>query len=58
MIDGIVPEPEGGAQTDHDGAARLLKETLVETFDELADVSGDELRRTRRAKFRALGVFA
>jgi acetyl-CoA carboxylase carboxyl transferase subunit alpha len=58
VIDGIVPEPPGGAQNDHDGAAELLKETLVETFDELADVPSDELRRTRRAKFRALGVFA
>jgi acetyl-CoA carboxylase carboxyl transferase subunit alpha len=58
VIDGIVPEPEGGAHVDHDEAARLLKETLVETLDELDAVPGDELRRLRRAKFRSLGVFA
>ena len=58
VIDAIVPEPEGGAQTDHRAAARLLGESLRETLDDLADVPGDELRRRRRAKFRSLGVFA
>ncbi len=58
VIDGIVPEPEGGAQTDHDGAARLLGESLQEALEELDGIPGDELRRRRRAKFRSLGVFA
>jgi acetyl-CoA carboxylase carboxyl transferase subunit alpha len=58
VIDGIVPEPPGGAHADPDAAARLLKETLLEQLDELAEVPGDELRRRRRAKFRSLGVFA
>jgi acetyl-CoA carboxylase carboxyl transferase subunit alpha len=58
VIDGIVAEPPGGAQVDHDAAAVLLGESLREAIDELADVPGEELRRRRRAKFRALGVFA
>jgi acetyl-CoA carboxylase carboxyl transferase subunit alpha len=58
VIDGIVAEPAGGAQTDHDAAARLLKSALVEALDDLEDVPGDELRRRRRAKFRGMGVFA
>ena len=58
VIDGIVAEPEGGAQNDHDEAARLLKDAIAENLEELADVPGDELRRRRRAKFRSLGVFA
>jgi acetyl-CoA carboxylase carboxyl transferase subunit alpha len=58
VIDGIVSEPEGGAHTDADEAARLLGESLREALDELDAYSGDELRRRRRAKFRALGVFA
>jgi acetyl-CoA carboxylase carboxyl transferase alpha subunit len=58
VVDAIVPEPPGGAHTDHDAAARLLGETLRELLDELADVPGDELRRRRRARFRSLGVFA
>jgi acetyl-CoA carboxylase carboxyl transferase alpha subunit len=58
VIDGIVREPEGGAQTDPDAAARLLGESLRDALDDLVDVPGDELRHRRRAKFRSLGVFA
>jgi acetyl-CoA carboxylase carboxyl transferase subunit alpha len=58
VIDGIVPEPPGGAHVDHKQAARLLGESLRETLDDLGDLSGEELRRRRRAKFRSLGVFA
>ncbi len=58
VIDGIVPEPEGGAQRDHDEAARLLRAALVESLEELEDTPGEELRRRRRAKFRGMGVFA
>jgi acetyl-CoA carboxylase carboxyl transferase subunit alpha len=58
VIDGIVPEPEGGAQTDPDQAARLLGESLRESLEELESASPDELKRRRRAKFRSLGVYA
>ena len=58
VIDGIVREPEGGAQEDHDVAARILGEALRDALDDLVDVPGEELRHRRRAKFRSLGVFA
>jgi acetyl-CoA carboxylase carboxyl transferase subunit alpha len=58
VIDGVVPEPEGGAQLDHDAAAVLLKAVLMEALAELEDTPGEELRRRRRAKFRGMGVFA
>jgi acetyl-CoA carboxylase alpha subunit len=58
VVDTIVPEPEGGAQLDHDGAARLLKTALGEALAELDDTPGEELRQRRRAKFRGMGVFA
>jgi acetyl-CoA carboxylase carboxyl transferase subunit alpha len=58
VIDAIVPEPDGGAQNDWDEAATLLKESLREALDELVGRSGDELRAARRAKYRAMGVFA
>jgi acetyl-CoA carboxylase carboxyl transferase subunit alpha len=58
VIDAIVPEPEGGAHTNPDDAARLLGESLRETLEELESVSADELKRRRRAKFRSLGVYA
>jgi acetyl-CoA carboxylase carboxyl transferase subunit alpha len=58
VIDGIVPEPEGGAHTDPDAAAQLLGESLQEALDELDSMAADDLKRRRRAKFRSLGVFA
>jgi acetyl-CoA carboxylase carboxyl transferase subunit alpha len=58
VIDHVVAEPRGGAQLDHDGAAKLLGEALREALGELSGVSGDELRRRRRARFRRLGVYA
>jgi acetyl-CoA carboxylase carboxyl transferase subunit alpha len=58
VIDAIVPEPLGGAQTDHDAAATLLRDSIREALDELDGTPGDELLRRRRARFRSLGVFA
>jgi acetyl-CoA carboxylase carboxyl transferase subunit alpha len=58
VIDGIVPEPKGGAQDDHDAAAELLKTALVESLEELDEIPPRELRRMRRGKFRGMGVFA
>ena len=56
VIDGIVPEPEGGAHLDHDEAARLLGAAILDTLDELDGLPADELRRARREKFRTMGV--
>jgi acetyl-CoA carboxylase carboxyl transferase subunit alpha len=58
VIDAIVPEPEEGAHTNPDEAARLLGESLQEALDELESFSPDDLKRRRRAKFRSLGVYA
>ncbi len=58
VIDGIVPEPEGGAHTDADEAARLLGESLRESLEALESIAPDDLKRRRRAKFRSLGVYA
>ena len=58
VVDGIVPEPPGGAQNDWKEAARLLKESLADALSDLAGLSGEELVRRRREKFRTMGVFA
>jgi acetyl-CoA carboxylase carboxyl transferase subunit alpha len=58
VVDGIVPEPPGGAQTDPDGAARLLREAVADAIEELVPVPADERRRRRRRKFREMGVYA
>ncbi len=56
VVDAIVPEPPEGAHADPDAAARLLKDSLSEALDELLALPGDELRRRRRARFRAIGA--
>jgi len=56
VIDGIVPEPAGGAHQDPELAAQLLGEAVEGAFDELDRYEPSELRRARRAKFRAMGV--
>jgi acetyl-CoA carboxylase carboxyl transferase subunit alpha len=56
VIDAIVPEPAEGAHADPDAAARLLKDSIGEALDELTAIPGDELRRQRRARFRAIGA--
>ena len=53
-----MPEPEGGAHSDYDAAAQLLATSLEASFSELEGIAGDELRRRRRDRYRALGVFA
>src|SRR5438477_4895150 len=55
VVDAVVPEPEGGAQTDFDEAARLLGEALAESLEMLDGMSGEELRRQRRVRFRTIG---
>jgi acetyl-CoA carboxylase carboxyl transferase subunit alpha len=56
VIDEIVPEPPGGAHTDHDAAADLLDRQLRPCLEALLDKSGSEIRNQRYDKFRQLGA--
>jgi acetyl-CoA carboxylase carboxyl transferase subunit alpha len=55
VIDAVVPEPEPGAHADYDEAARLLGDALAESLEIFEGVSGDDLRRQRRVRFRTIG---
>jgi acetyl-CoA carboxylase carboxyl transferase subunit alpha len=57
LIDEIVPEPEGGAHTDHAAAARLLSPVLLRALDELSALSPEALLQQRYDKFRHMGQF-
>jgi len=57
LVDGIIPEPPGGAQNDFDGASAALKDTLVQTLAELSPMSPDQLIDDRYRKFRNMGNF-
>ncbi len=55
VIDAIIKEPLGGAHADHDRAAALLKEAVVEAFGELAELSAEDLVEDRYQKFAKMG---
>ncbi len=57
IIDGVIPEPPGGAQEDWDGAAANLRQHLSARLRELAILSGDQLVEQRYLKFRKMGNF-
>jgi acetyl-CoA carboxylase carboxyl transferase subunit alpha len=56
-IDGIVPEPEGGAHVDHEAAAALLDSTLKKHLAELSNSTVKELVDARYTKFRKMAHF-
>ena len=57
LIDGIVPEPAGGAHENFEGAAENLREALRASLGELSGLSPDELVQQRYSKFRKMGNF-
>lgn len=57
LIDGIIPEPEEGAQVDYDAAAASVRETLRWSLDQLEPLTGEQLVAHRYDKFRKMGNF-
>jgi len=55
LIDGIIPEPPGGAHEDPDGAAEALRITLREALASLKGMTPKQLIDDRYKKFRAMG---
>jgi acetyl-CoA carboxylase carboxyl transferase subunit alpha len=56
-IDGTVPEPEGGAHTNHEEAAALLDATLHQQLSEIKALPIPELIVSRYNKFRNMAQF-
>jgi len=56
-IDAVVPEPPGGAHTDHEAAAALLDTALQKHLGEIRKVAPQELIATRYNKFRNMAQF-
>lgn len=57
VVDGIVPEPKGGAHHDHKAAADMLRASLVQNLAEIEKTPVAKLLDTRYEKFRRIGVF-
>ena len=55
IIDGIIREPEGGAQTNHGEMLRSMDRVLLRELTPLLKESGTALAEQRCRKFRAMG---
>ena len=55
LADEVIPEPKGGAHSDHDAAAANLKAALIKNLDELSEKTAQELMDERYDKFRIMG---
>jgi len=55
VINGIIPEPAGGAHTDPDQAAKIIKDILVKDLDDICARKPEVLVRYRNQKIRKIG---
>ncbi len=56
-VDEVVPEPEGGAHSDHEVAAALLDSVLQKNYCQLKKIPATELVAARYNKFRQMAQF-
>src|ERR1700754_2394381 len=57
LIDGIIPEPLGGAHWDYDKAAHILRDFLIPVVKELKQFSPQERVENRIEKFGKMGFW-
>lgn len=57
LVDGVIPEPMGGAHRDPAATAENLKGAIVGALAELEKLPTDKLIDQRYKKFRKMGVF-
>lgn len=55
IIDGVIPEPIGGAHRGHQAVLKSAGDVLEQALGDLCAKSGDDLQRERREKFLAIG---
>jgi acetyl-CoA carboxylase carboxyl transferase subunit alpha len=57
LVDGIIPEPVGGAHWDYAEAATILKNYLVPVLKELKQIPAEERINKRIEKFSKMGFW-
>jgi acetyl-CoA carboxylase carboxyl transferase subunit alpha len=55
IIDGIIPEPVGGAHRDPGLAIRAAGDAIFGALQSLGSLNPEEIRRQRHEKFLAIG---
>ncbi len=57
IVDGIIPEPQGGAHNDPALASQRILETVEQSLAELKKLNADQLLTDRYERFRKIGAF-
>ncbi|MEI9934398.1 MAG: acetyl-CoA carboxylase carboxyltransferase subunit alpha [Ferruginibacter sp.] len=57
LVDGVIPEPLGGAHWDYDEAAANLKNFLIPVIKSLKEIPADERCNQRIEKFNKMGFW-
>jgi acetyl-CoA carboxylase carboxyl transferase subunit alpha len=57
LVDGIIPEPDGGAHWDYTNAAYRLKRALIPAIAELKEMSVEQRINNRIEKFSKMGFW-
>ncbi|MFQ5792541.1 MAG: acetyl-CoA carboxylase carboxyltransferase subunit alpha [Acidobacteriota bacterium] len=55
LVDEVVPEPAGGAHTDHEATARILDAALSRSLTRAESMTGEQRLEARYQKFRQMG---
>ena len=58
VVDALIPEPAGGAHTDHEATAKSIKAALVAQLARLERVTINDLLSSRYERFRGYGALA
>ena len=57
IIDGIIPEPLGGAHRNPEAVAKNISEIIMQSIEELGSKSGGKLTDERYKRLRRIGSF-
>ncbi|MFC6859050.1 acetyl-CoA carboxylase carboxyltransferase subunit alpha [Zunongwangia atlantica] len=57
LIDEIVKEPLGGAHSDREGAFKAVEKSILKSFEELKNLSKEDLISSRMDKYLDMGVY-
>ena len=57
LIDGIIKEPFGGAQSNREEAFKIVEKQILKAYNELKGLSEKDLVKKRMAKYAAMGEY-
>jgi len=57
IVDGMIPEPVGGAHTNYHEMGENMKKAILDNLDELMSMNSEDLRNQRYNNFRRMGAF-